>query len=263
MQKTTVHRCHWNTQLIEVVDAGDTRSLYFGGTVLQSSMFLSAPHKLALSYTRYMMASLLIDDAPERILVVGVGAGSLVRFLYHYFPEARIDGIDYSDAVLNLARSHFHVPDSPRVTIHCGDGHRFLEARTDEHNYDLILIDAFDTSGMSQQIYSSDFFELCLDHLGIGGIVSLNLWSGDQARMEQVALEIATHFDSILELPVPNRGNVICLAGRGSMLSAIVELESGEIAELQERFDINFREVARVCRKNNLSFFQRLSSYLS
>ena len=102
MERKTIHRSHWQSQLIEVVDEGDTRSLYFGGHVLQSSMYLSAPQKLALSYTRFMAAPLLIDDAPERILVVGVGAGSLVRFFHHHFPDARIDGI-----------AHYAVPNIP------------------------------------------------------------------------------------------------------------------------------------------------------
>ena len=263
MNKRTVHRSHWQTQLIEVIDDADTRSLYFGGKVLQSSMYLSAPQKLALSYTRFMASSLLIDDEPERILVVGVGAGSLVRFFHHHFPRATIDGIDSSSEVIELARNHFHLPVSPNVSIHCNGGYEFLAKRKNEHNYDLILIDAFDTAGMSREIYSGPFFELCLDHLALSGIICLNLWSGDHSRMEEVAVEIGVRFDSILELPVPQRGNVICLAGRGDVLSAIIDLDSAELARLQARFELNFREMVRVCRKYNLNVFQRISRYFS
>ena len=263
MQRKTIYRSHWCKQLIEIVDEGDKRSLVFGGNVLQSSMFLSAPQRLALSYTRYMMASLLLDDEPERILVVGVGAGSLVRFLHHHFPGALIDGIDYSSEVLDLARTHFHLPNSGNISLHCRDGRDFLADRTDEHNYDLILIDAFDTAGMSEQIYSSDFFELCLDHLDISGIVSINLWSGDQARMEEVAGVIGSHFETTLELPVPNRGNVICLAGRWDLLSAMVDADEAELSLLQDRFAINFKEIVKVCRRYTLKISQRLSRFFS
>lgn len=260
MQRKTIHRSHWNQQLVEVVDEGDSRFLYFGGTVLQSSMFIAAPHKLALSYTRYMMASLLLDDQPQSILIVGVGAGSLVRFLHHHLPTSRIDAIDCSSTVLDLAGRYFHLPAHPLVTIHCRDGHAFLSARTDPHNYDLILIDAFDTAGMAKQIYNSDFFQCCRDHLSIGGIVSINLWSGDTARMEQVASDIAATFESLLELPVPKRGNVICLAGRGDMTAAVTGAERDQLHRLQERFEINFREIVRVCRKYNLSLTQRFAA---
>jgi spermidine synthase len=263
MQKKTIHRSHWKAQLIEVIDEGDLRSLIFGGSVLQSAMFLSAPQNLALSYTRYMMASLLLDDEPQKILVVGVGAGSLVRFLYHHFPEARIDATDISASVIDLASHFFHLPKSTRVTIHCCDGRDFLHRRTDETNYDLILIDAFDAFGMAETIYNKGFFENCLDHLSINGIVSLNMWSGDQARMAQVAAEITYWYESVVELPVPNRGNVVCLAGRGDITSAVAELDENDILRLQERFSINFQEIFRVFRKYNLSFIQRLSSYFN
>ena len=263
MQKKNIHRGHWNGQLVEVIDEGDSRSLLFGGSILQSTMSLAAPQNLALSYTRYMMASLLFNDEPKRVLVVGVGAGSLVRFLHHHFPEALIDGVDVSAYVIDLAERYFHLPKSSRVAIHCCDGRNFLKKRKDEYNYDLILIDAFDTFGMSETIYAHSFFESCLDHLSIGGILSLNLWSGDQVRMEQVAAEIIELFDSTLELPVPNRGNVICLAGRGDIASAVAEIDSDEIFQLQNRFKINFQEIVRVFRKYNLSFVQRLSRYFS
>lgn len=261
LHKRTIHRSHWRGQLIEVIDEGDQRSLVFGGSVLQSAMSLSAPQNLALSYTRYMMATLLLDDKPQKILIVGVGAGSLVRFLHHHFPKARIDGTDISASVIELATRFFHLPKSSQVTIHCCDGRDFLLRRTDESNYDLVLIDAFDAFGMSETIYNTGFFENCLDHLSINGVVSLNLWSGDQAKMEQIAAQIAEPFESVLELPVPNRGNVICLAGRGDIVSALAELDGEEIQQLQERFKINYQEIFRVFRKYNLSLIQRLSTY--
>lgn len=249
--------------MIEVVEEGDIRSLYFGGSVLQSSMKLFAPHRLTLSYTRYMTASLLIDDQPERVLVIGVGAGSLIRFLHHHFPAALIDGIDYSSKVLDLARSHFHLPSGSQVALHCCDGQAFLADRKEADNYDLILIDAFDTNGMSTTIYSSEFIERCRDHLAVSGLVCLNLWSGDRTRMEQVAADISDCFESVLELPVPHRGNVICLAGRGDILTSIINLDGSDLDLLQQRFEINYREMVRVCRKYNLTMFQRISRYLN
>jgi spermidine synthase len=259
MSRQTVFRTHWQNQLIEIIDSGDTRSLYFGGHSLQSAMRLSAPHRLILSYTRFMMAPLLIDDSPRRILVVGVGAGSMIRFLHHHLPDTRIDGIDEIPTVIDLARDYFHLPAGEHIGIHCCSGFDFLAGRTDEYDYDLILIDAFDAFGMADTIYNRDFFELCLHHLSVSGIISANLWSGDNLRMEQIAEEIGSHFDSVLELPVPDRGNVILLAGRGNILSPFLEPDQSLLRELQDRFEINFGEMVKIGRKYNLGFFQRLS----
>lgn len=263
MSKQTIYRTHWQNQLVEIIDSGDIRSLYFGGDSLQSAMIRSAPHRLALSYTRYMMAPLLLEDTPQRILLVGIGAGSMIRFFHHHFPDAQIDGIDNAQTIIDLAKSYFHLPAAGNIHVHCCSGFDFLAHRTDEYDYDLILVDAFDAFGMAETIYNRDFFELCLHHLSITGIVSLNLWSGDRIRMEQVAEGIGYHFDSILELPVPNRGNVIFLAGRGDILSPFVEPDPSLLNELQNRFEINFREMVKIGRKFNLGFFQRLSQLWS
>jgi len=259
MSKQIIHRTHWRHQLVEVVDSGDRRSLFFGGNSLQSAMFKSAPQRLALSYTRYMTAPLVIEDEPRRILLIGIGAGSMLRFFHHHFPDASIDGIDNAQTVIDLARTYFHLPDADSVRIHCCSGFEFLEKRTDEFDYDLILVDAFDALGMADEIYNRDFFELCLHHLAVTGIVSINMWSGDRIRMEQVSEEIGMHFDSILELPVPNRGNVIFLAGRGDILSPFIEPDPLLLNDLQDRFEINYREMVKIGRKFNLGFFQRIS----
>src|ERR1041385_1404955 len=51
-----------------VVDNGRRRFLHFDFDAIQSAMELSNPHRLALTYTRKMMAFLLFNCAPKRIL---------------------------------------------------------------------------------------------------------------------------------------------------------------------------------------------------
>ena len=257
-----IHRDHWDNQLVEVIDNGDKRSLYFAGNVLQSAMSLSRPHTLALSYTRYMMASLLFNEAPEKILLIGVGAGSLLRYIHHYLPKSLVDGIDYSEHIFNLAKGYFRLPDSRRISLYCSDGREYLSDLDDER-YDLILVDAFDHSGMSPSIYCLDFFNLCRTHLNKYGMVSLNLWSGDSQKMRDVKSDLGNCFESVMDMPVPNRGNVVSLASMEPKLYTIMEKDYSELTRLSREFDINFREIVKICVKNNLGFRQRLARLFS
>ena len=257
-----VFRDHWRNHLVEIIDNGDERSLYFSGNVLQSAMSLSVPHRLVLSYTRFMMAALLFVNPPQRILLVGVGAGSLIRFLHHYFPTSIIDGVDYSTSILKLARGYFSLPETENVKLFCDDGATFL-SREKQQSYDLILIDAFDNQGMAPSIYCHDFFDNCLAHLAPNGIVSLNLWSGDEAKMARVKSELNRPFKSCLSLPVPDRGNVICIAAREPGLQKIMERDYSELSMMSERFDINFREIVKVFIRQNLGFKQRIARFFS
>ena len=57
-------------------------------------MRIARPWSLELAYTREMMAGLLLrpaDEWPRTALLVGLGAGSLAKFIYRQLPECRID----------------------------------------------------------------------------------------------------------------------------------------------------------------------------
>ncbi|MDQ7072555.1 MAG: hypothetical protein Q9N32_02015 [Gammaproteobacteria bacterium] len=91
-----VHQAQSDDGMIEVVDSGDMRSMHFGTLPRQSSMSLRTPHTLELTYTQAMMACLIINPDPKRILVVGLGGGSIVKFLLYHFPDCQIDVIEIS-----------------------------------------------------------------------------------------------------------------------------------------------------------------------
>jgi spermidine synthase len=257
-----VRRDYWNGHLVEIVDNGDHRSLYFGSGHLQSRMSLSRPQALVLSYTWYMLASLLLQPQPEKILIVGIGSGSFVRFFHHHFPNCRIDAVDYSPHIIDVARGYFHLPENDRVTVHCLDGFEFLQD-TCTTRYDLILVDAFDDLGMAPTIYSQPFFSLCREHLGENGVVSCNLWSDDMIRYRQIKTILADLFTDCLMLPVPERGNRVALAMPFAVPWPKIYLKRGELALLSKRFGIDFKQLARVAKQNNLSLARRLVASFS
>lgn len=147
--------------IIEVVDIGDKRNLHFGTYPRQSSMCLESPHSLELSYTRAMMAGLLFHPKPRNICVIGLGGGSLVKFLLHHFDDCQIDVIEYRQDVIDVAKRYFSVPQNdPRLRIHHGDGYQFVSDQFFSNGafYDLLLVDAYDHLGMSASIEGQAFF---------------------------------------------------------------------------------------------------------
>src|SRR5258708_38074937 len=73
-----------------IVDSGVRRYLHFDLDTVQSAMRLDDPEKLSLRYTRKMMAFLLFNRAPARILLLGLGGGSLAKFCYRRLPRAAL-----------------------------------------------------------------------------------------------------------------------------------------------------------------------------
>lgn len=103
--------------VIEVVDNGDSRSLHFGTYPRQSSMRLSDPAHLALSYT--------VDDGlPAAQSHPTAGAGNWSRWwlagqiLLQHFPQCQIDVVEYRRDVIEVAAHYFNVPlTDPRLNI--------------------------------------------------------------------------------------------------------------------------------------------------
>lgn len=261
--RKVVHSCH-DKNFMEVVDHDDTRSLYFRNSVVQSSVSLQNPHKLILRYSRYMMAAaLLVKPAPTRILLIGIGAGSFIHFLNHYFPHSYVDGVDYSENVIKIARDYFSLPENNRMTIHCDDGLHFLSHRQESDGYDLILIDAFNDQGMARNIYSSEFLRLAQKNLLSEGVVCCNLWSGNTKLFKHVQKAIQKNSVKSLFIPVRKRENIIGLLLQNSWPWKKICPAATELNQLSKRYGFDFSEVSISARKNNMKLGEKFQLMFS
>lgn len=255
-----IHRDYWNKQRVEIIDNGDFRSLYFGSGYLQSRMSLTHPHVLVLSYTHFMVFALLFIPSPQQILIVGVGSGSLVRYLHHFFPHSLIDAVDYSPHIIKLAKGYFCLPQSPHVNVYCSDGYEYLE-KSHAKKYDLILIDAFDDSGMAPTIYQKQFFELCEQSLTSQGVASFNLWTADKSLFREIKKDIADSFSGNIFLPVPDRGNVVALTTKSSLPTHYLYSSRKELSQISKKYRVNFIQMVKIAKQNNLTFGEKFKRF--
>ena len=257
-----VHQSQSDDGVIEVVDLGDTRSLHFGTFPRQSSMSLRTPHSLELSYTEAMMACLLLNPMPERVLVVGLGGGSLVKFLLHHFPDCQIDVIEYRQDVVDVAQRFFNVPsDDQRLNIHVGDGYLFVQQQyyQAEQTYDMLLVDAYDHVGMAASVGAQAFFDACAGVLNPNGVMSINLWGSDRPLFNQTMSRINHSFDGrTMILPVKNKGNVIGLATMQTVTNASLKKLKNTVDQQETFLNVNLPKSLQDLTRQNSSFISRL-----
>ena len=81
-----------SSTLIEVSEEAGVRYLHFSADWVQGAMRIQRPNSLELAYTREMMAGLLLREPPwpKNALLIGLGAGSLVKYIYHKLPATRM-----------------------------------------------------------------------------------------------------------------------------------------------------------------------------
>jgi spermidine synthase len=197
---------------VQIVDDGPVRRLLFPGDLIQSEQDTRAPERLQLGYTHAIHGATCRAGALERVLLIGVGGGSLVRSMHRVAPGATIDAVELHRPVLELARRWFGLPAGPWVDYHVDDGRRFL-GRTGER-YDLIVLDAFGTERVPPHLLSREFMTLARDRLTAGGVLAANVIAAPGSELaEAVQATVADAFGSALvRAPVPATGNLVWAA---------------------------------------------------
>ncbi len=248
-----IHQSRDEHGTIEVVEDGAFRSLHFGSEPKQSSMELHDPLRLALTYTRAMTTALLFNDNPRSVLLIGLGGGSLAKFLLHHFPGCRVDAVEYREAVYKVARGYFRLPDDPRLTMHFADAGDFIRQAAPEYgNYDLILVDAFTAEGIARSTCGLSFFESCRARLAPQGVLAANLWSGDFIKLTDILQDISDNFEGrTLRLPVEGKANVIGLATQQGSPKKELRRLAERARALQMRTGVEFAVFLNQLRREN------------
>lgn len=156
------------------------RRLQFSGGVVQSSMRVSAPFELDLSYTEAMMGFLLFNVEPRHILMVGLGGGSLSKFCFHHFPQARITTLEIDAEVIAFRDEFLIPPDDERFQVVHTDASEYL-ARNDVQA-DVILLDGYNAAGLPDCLCDEPFYSNCWNALSTEGVLVANLWGGEPRR---------------------------------------------------------------------------------
>lgn len=234
-----------------VVDTGTRRFLHFDFGAVQSAMDLSSPGRLALAYTRKMMAFLLFNCAPERILLLGLGGGSLAKFCYANLPAASVTVAESNRHVIAL-RDEFNIPaDDHRFRIVNVEGAAYVSGLT--RSEDVILADACDRSGLAAEVDSVDFYRQARGHLSPGGVFVINL-CGDRSSMAAHLTKLREAFEGqLLSLPVRNDANLIVFGFRERRVDLQRERIESLAPDLKRRFRLDFpRYVRRIAWDSGL-----------
>ena len=162
--------------IVVTEDQDGLRTLSFGrGGARQSVVKVGDPDHIELPYARAMLVSLAVVRDPARVLVVGLGGGTLPSFLRRHYPEATIDAVDIDPDVIEVAKSHFGFREDARMRAHVRDGRKFIEEVAEP--YDLIFLDAFSSDSIPRQLTTRQFLEAVRRALTSRGMVVANLWS--------------------------------------------------------------------------------------
>ncbi|MDF1553702.1 MAG: fused MFS/spermidine synthase, partial [Deferrisomatales bacterium] len=193
-------------QNLYVTREGSVLTLRAGSLRARSSALdLDAPGRHVIEYTGLMMVGLGYVGELEKVLVLGLGGGTLTRTLRRYYPRSEITNVEIDGEVVRIARDHFGFRPDTRMALAVEDARRFLARTTD--TYDLILLDAYHGDYIPFHLLTREFLELVRGRLNPGGAVVANTWSHQQLYHRESATYAAVFgsFDSYLGREADNR----------------------------------------------------------
>ena len=201
----------YNTILVTEDDQG-LRTLYFEENgARQSVVKVTDPDHLELKYARAMPVGLAFVEKPQRMLIVGLGGGTIPSFLHKHYPRTKIDVVDIDPDVVDVAKKFFGFREDASMHVHVEDGRRFIEECP--VRYDIIFLDAYGPEQIPYHLATREFLLAVRRALTPEGIAVANVWSGRSNRYYRPMIRTyQSVFDELYIVDVRGTGNKIVLA---------------------------------------------------
>lgn len=247
---------------VEITEMDGVRSLYIDTNTIQSSMSVSDPYQLMLNYSKGMMGFKLFHDSVKQVLMIGLGGGSVTKYLWKFCPEIKQTVIELNPEVINIAGSHFYLPENDeRLNVLEDDGLAYLKQAAQDATLpapDLIIIDAFDGFGIPPDFCTQSFFDDCEAALLDYGMLAINLWGSDK-KFEIYWQRMLTSFDKqVLKLPTGKPGNIIVFAFKGVLNKLTLNHLLARARDLVEYDQIDYTAYVEMLFDHNPHLHQEL-----
>lgn len=245
--QSVVRQSPYNT--LRVSQYKNLRSLRFlPGSSIQSVYDLEKPDRLVVSYTRVAMLGLACHPSPQRMLLVGLGGGSMAKFIHRRLPLAQLDCVELDPEVVQLAQEYFDVKGEAGLKLIVEDGRKFIEESS--QLYDLIFLDAYDERSVPLSLASVEFLRLVSGRLSPKGLVVANLWgpsvNPNYPNMLATYREVFPELHIVQALPSPNQILLAFPQQRKLTKAALMELAGGlkGAGDLKKAVDSGYQPVA-------------------
>jgi spermidine synthase len=179
-----------------------------GWDYTESIANLRDPDDLVLRYAQAMSIATIYPESPKKILMLGLGGGTLSTYFGRFMPDTAIDTVEIDRRVIEVAKKYFGLIETARVRYLDGDGRVFLNRNKDL--YDLILLDAYRGGFVPFHLLTKEFYTLVKQRLTPGGAVASNIHDG--TKLYHSTVRTLGEVFSDVDLYPSGAGEVIALA---------------------------------------------------
>jgi spermidine synthase len=150
----------------------------------QSEINLADPDDLPLLYNRTFSLAAIYPPEIKRVLVLGLGGGSIPVYLHRFLPDAAIDVVEIDPGIIAVAKKYFGMRETSRLHLIESDGRVFLNRHREP--YDIIMVDVFSGSYIPFHMMTKEFYQLVRSRLNPHGVAAMNIWPAEKLFVSNV-----------------------------------------------------------------------------
>ena len=238
-----VHHVRDTLGSILVIDYRRHRVLTFNSAFEQSKIDRRRPHLPVHEYNRAMMLPAAFAR-PRHVTILGLGGGVMANAFHHLYPDCRIHAVELRQAVVDVSREFFELPQSDRLDVSIGDARDAL-AQVPDASTDMVLADLYTADRMSPAQSQRMFIDHCARVLSPTGWLTLNFHQSPDP-LAPYFLQIRKQFAALLMFRSKTNNTVLYASKRPF---EALHAKDPLLVDLEKRLPIDWRKLmAKVTR---------------
>lgn len=182
---------------------------------IQGCIDVKNQYNVLNEFPKLLLSSLLINNRPKRVLILGLGVGIIVRVLNKLLPDTEVDIVEISKEIINIAKKDFNLVINNKSKIYNDDALKFIKKRSRDPNfkdkYDIILIDIYSPDGMITMFDKLNNAKSIKSILNVDGVLAYNVVDIYNSDTELMYRKL---FERVLILKGLDSGNNILLMSK-------------------------------------------------
>lgn len=144
----------------------------------QGCQFLKTPDVMVLPFSKLLMAGVYLNPQPQKILVIGMGIGTVPTAFTKLYPDVSVDTVDIDPVVFKVAKEYFDFKESDRSHVFIQDGRMYVKHAIKKGlKYDIVILDAFNGDYIPEHLLTKEFLEEVKEILTPAGVIVSNTFS--------------------------------------------------------------------------------------
>ena len=209
----------------------------------QTCIDIEHPRRIVFPYVRMTFAGLLVQPDPKRILMIGLGGGTISNVLIELYPEAKLDLVEINEGVIRVAREYFGFRETDNTEVHIVDGRVFTRrAALNAKQYDLVILDAFTGEYIPEHLMTKEFLEDAKAILAPGGVLVANTFS-KSTLYDHESVTYAEVFGIFINFKMPGTGNRVIVASASKLPNhEVININAKDLSPMLAPYQVDLKK---------------------